>query len=106
MCNYAEHGSVRDVRYIENGGVMPIFEADDRPAPVLEMIAEQRRSFAGIVDLLKNASLEDTLAMKDEALGKMIATLYGILSKDNILQSVYLPSHQEEDMQAMKAMGL
>jgi len=106
MCNYAEHGSVSDVRYIERGGVAPIFDADKRPQAVLGMVIEQRRCFTAMLEQLKVAPLDATLALGDRTIGEIVTALYGILSRDNLLTDIYLPSHQEEDMKAMREMGL
>jgi len=106
MCNYAEHGSVRDVRYIEGGGVMPLFDADSRPAAVLELVSEQRRSFASIIELAKTAPLAAVLALDDRAIGEIILELYGMLSRDNVLPGIYRTSHQEEDTRVLRELGL
>jgi hypothetical protein len=105
MCNYAEHGSVEDVRLIESGA-RPVFEDDHRPSPVLNMVAEQRTCFTDAIGLMKNATLNATFALNDRIITGIVGTLYGILSKDNVLPGIYMPSHREEDAKAMIEMGL
>lgn len=96
ICNYAEHGSVRDVAFV-GGSAVPVFDLDRRSASALAAVAEQRRAFFAGVDALRRNPLEQSLGLTDEVVTELVAQLYQLLSRDTLLPDVFNQAHAAED---------
>lgn len=103
MCNYAEHGSVRDVAFV-GGAAVPVFDVDRRSASGLAAVAEQRRAFFAGVDALRRNPLEQSLGLTDEVIGELVAQLYLLLSRDTLLPDVFNQAHTAEDAKFMQSL--
>ncbi len=103
MCNYAEHGLVCDIQYIRDTA-LPVFKSDNRSVAALNMVKEQRRCFTSIINLMAEAPLNKTLTLRDDVISEIIANLYGALSEQKILSSVYGEAHTEENFKVGKLM--
>jgi hypothetical protein len=103
MCNYAEHGSVRDVAYVA-GSPVPVFETEAWPAGLVELVQAQRAAFAAAVEVLRARPLQESLALNDDVAAEMTAQLYQLLSRDELIWSVFGEAHMGEDGRFMRSL--
>lgn len=103
MCNYAEHGSVKDVKLIA-GAAVPVFDADRRSPSIKAAVAEQRRAFSVGVDVLRRHPLQQSLSLSDDVISELVAQLYLLLSRDTLMGEVFGQAHYAEDALFMNSL--
>ncbi|ENN87273.1 hypothetical protein RHSP_25404 [Rhizobium freirei PRF 81] len=104
MSNYATHGMVEDVRMLQDFAI-PVFAKDSRPAETLAIVQAQQDCFATAIRLMEKYDLHDVFALDDASLVAVSTALYGMLTQQTELRSIYGSSHTAEETDVRRALG-
>jgi hypothetical protein len=104
MSNYATHGMVEDVRMLQDFAI-PVFASDSRSPETLAIVQAQQECFGTAVQLMERYDLHEVFALDDASLVAVTAALYGMLSQQTELRSIYGRSHTAEETGVRCALG-
>jgi len=104
MSNYATHGMVEDVRMLQDFAI-PVFAGDNRSPETLAIVQAQQDCFATAVQLMENYDLHEVFSLDDASLVAVTSALYGMLSRQTELRSIYGTSHTAEETSVRQSLG-
>ena len=104
MSNYATHGMVEDVRMVQDFAI-PVFAGDNRSAETLAIVQAQQDCFATAVQLMEKYDLHEIFALDNASLAAVTSALYGMLSQQTELRSIYGSSHTAEETSVRRLLG-
>ncbi|TRL43004.1 hypothetical protein [Rhizobium straminoryzae] len=104
MCNYSDHGMVRDVRMVE-GFALPVLAEDERGAADHAAVRAQKETFALAVSLMKHFDLNHVLQLDQPSISAVSTALYQSLSRQQSLRGLYGKSHMDEEVRVRRQIG-
>lgn len=104
MCNYSDHGMVRDVRMVE-GFAVPVLAEDERGPRDHAAVRAQKETFALAVSLMENFDLNHVLQLDQASISAVAMALYQSLSRQQSLRGLYGKGHMDEEVRVRAQIG-
>ncbi|MGC9221519.1 MAG: hypothetical protein ACP5H2_09260 [Solirubrobacteraceae bacterium] len=103
MCNYADHGMIRDVAMVMDQAV-PVLAADERSGRERAAVNTQLAMVKLAAERLQQHDLSSCEGADDDLLGTAFRLIYKALSAQSQIRALYGASHERENGRVVEAL--